>query len=231
MEQKIKEIQQHFDSIAIEAFQSFDLKRDNDLYELAELEVYLIDPSKNIDDIYIHKATEQLKDKNQQHLYWHYSGVDICMGDNKKIYCGVLIRGIVKKEALKQANITKESVVYGPGRVAYNWKPKNEKKLELEETKDVNDLVLIENINQATKLQNIIFKLPRVNLSTERTKQYFQNKKFEEVQTYLNLKARYIRVFNDDFISPKSTAPAETRELIKEYLLLRKKGHIDDTTF
>lgn len=227
MQQKIKEIEKQFDNIAIEAFQSFDLLRDGTLYEFAELEVYLIDPSKNIEDIYIHKDEKQLIDKNQQHLYWHYSGVDICMGDeDKEIYCGVLIRGVVKKEDLKQSKITKESVIYGPGRVAYNWNPKNERKLELVEKKEVSDLFLVENMNQATKLQNIIFKLPRVNLSAERTKQYFRLKKFNEVEIYLNLKARYIRVFNDDFVSPKSIAPAETRGLIKEYLLLQREGNI-----
>ena len=94
MKQKIKEIQKQFDSIALEVFQSFDLLRDGYRYEFAELEVYLLDPSKNINDIYIHKEKkEHLKGKNQQHLYWHYSGVDICMGNEKKgIYCGVLIR-------------------------------------------------------------------------------------------------------------------------------------------
>ncbi len=227
MDQRFKEIQKQFDSIAIEAFQSFDLLRDDNLYEIAELEVYLIDHSKNIKDIYIHEDEEQLKDKNQRHLYWHYSGVDICMGDeDKKIYCGVLIRGIVKKEDLKQSKITKESITYGPGRVAYSWNPKNKRKLELVDKKDVFDLRFMENINKATKLQNIVFKLPRVNLSTERTKNCFKNKKFDEVEIYLNLKARYIRVFNDDFVSPKSTAPAENRGLIKEYLLLKKFGYI-----
>ncbi len=227
MKQKIKEIQKQFDSIAIEAFQSFDLLRDDNLYELAELEVYLIDHSKNIKDIYIHEDKNQLKDKNQRHLYWHYSGVDICMGDeDKKIYCGVLIRGIVKKEDLKQSKITKESVTYGPGRVAYSWNPKKERKLELVDKKDVIDLRFMENINKATKLQNIVFKLPRVNLSAKRTKQYFRPKKFDEVEMYLNLKARYIRVFNDNFVSPKSIAPAETRGLIKEYLLLQREGNI-----
>ena len=226
MYQRFEEIQKQFDNIAIEAFQSFDLLRDDNLYEFAELEVYLIDPSKNIEDIYIHKDQEQKIDKNKRHLYWHYSGVDICMGDeDKEIYCGVLIRGVVKKDDLKQSKILKESVIYGPGRVAYNWNPKRKRKLELIDKKEISHLLLVDNINQTTKLKNIIFKLPRVNLSTEKTKHYFKYKKFDKVEIYLNLKARYIRVFNDDFISPKSTAPAENRGLIKEYLLLKKLGY------
>ena len=89
----IHAIQEHFDNIAVDAFASFDLFVDDNIYEFAELEVYLWDETKNIEDIYIHKQELQLVDKTKKKLYWHYSGVDICMGDeNKKIYCGVLIR-------------------------------------------------------------------------------------------------------------------------------------------
>ena len=204
--------QKVFDDIAMKVFESYSLKRDDEIFELAEIEIYLIDPLENINDIFIHKNDEQME---HEHLYWHYSGVDICLGDKSNgIYCGVLVRGISNKE----------KTIYGPGRVAYEKPTKDIKRkrlLDIENRSESKHLVFSEQSNSETELSNIIFKLPRVNLSTERIHKYSMtndNTDKNNVYKYLNLKARYIRLFSENFASPKKTAPAELREVFNVYL-------------
>jgi len=62
-------------------------------YRITELEVYYFDKDKHPDP-YVHCASEQLSVGN---WYFNGAGLDITFGDyEKKIYAGILIRGIMK---------------------------------------------------------------------------------------------------------------------------------------
>ena len=200
--------QKVFDNLAMKVFESYSISRDGEIFELAEIEIYLIDPLKNINDMFIHQHADQMK---YEHLYFHYSGVDICLGDKSNgIYCGVLVRGISNEE----------QTIYGPGRVAYERPTKDIKRqrsLAIKNRIQPENLVFSDQSNSETELSKIVFKLPRVNLSTERIVKYSMTDK-NNIYMYLNLKARYIRLYNENFSSPKKTAPAELREVFNAYL-------------
>lgn len=200
-------IQQIYDDIAIKAFQNYTVSRENDngemeVFRLAEIEIYMYMEGQNgIKDIFIHKNIEQLGNEKE---YTHYSGFDICLGNEKDIYCGVLVRGIMNDN----------NKVYGPGRVKYNRK--NRKKIERTikvnyEEKDKTKLFFADQItDEDIDLKNIIFKLPRVNLANTTSNKYLD--KTEILNTYLNLKARYLRIENEQFYKFKYP-PEEPREI------------------
>tara|TARA_B100001063_G_scaffold225373_1_gene234139 strand:+ start:2731 stop:3375 length:645 start_codon:yes stop_codon:yes gene_type:complete len=200
------DIQKIYDDVAKEAFQKYSILRENDdgemkRFRLAEIEIYMIDKKNAIDDIFIHKNVMQLENKKE---YEHYSGFDICLGNCKDVYCGVLVRGIMNEK----------DKIYGPGRVKY----KREKRVKISRKieinyEDIDDEKLFfsdEVITQDIKLKNTIFKLPRVNLGNTTSYKFLDNP--EILKTYLNLKARYLRIENKQFYKSKCS-PAEPREI------------------
>jgi hypothetical protein len=198
-------LQQAYNEIAIKCFQEYNIIRDSVEYELMQIEVYLKDPNKKIDDIYIHAHDEQM---NFKEIYYHYSGVDICLGNRAdNMFCGVLVRGI------KNNNKT----IYGPGRIAYPDRDKKQRIIQLKE-KDINNLSLLlcDEATDETNLENIIFKLPRVNLSNTTTRDNLQ-KDINRTYEFLNLRARYIRISDLNFFTPADNAPAEVREIFNAY--------------
>jgi len=209
-DQKIEKI---YDSIAKEAFQNYSILRENDngemeKFRLAEIEVYMIDNKNGIDDIFIHKNEKQLQNKKK---YEHYSGFDICLGNNKGLYCGVLVRGVVSDK----------DAIYGPGRVKY----KREDMQKIARTIVVNyedpckeDLFFLSELKtQDTELKNTLFKLPRVNLSKATSYKFLD--KPEKLNTYLNLKARYLRIKDRKFHKLKYP-PEESREIFNDLTTL-----------
>lgn len=203
------DLENTYNSIAMDCFKKYNISRDGKEYELMEIEVYLIDPTKGIDDTFIHKHEDQ---KGYEKIYTHYSGLDICLGDeNKGIYCGVLIRGI-KSDT---------ETVYGPGRVAYLYPGKVKRNIELSIKDNLNtNLSFSDNASEDTHLENIIFRLPRVNLSDTTT---HKHSNIDMCQTYkfLNLKARFIRISKPTFFTPQSNIPDETRGIFNAYFEYR----------
>jgi len=206
-------IQKVYDDIALNVFQSYKIVRDGELFDLAEIEIYLINPYKGIDDTYIHAHKEQNK---YRHIYFHYSGIDICFGDNKEVYCGVLVRGI-----LNDINH-----IYGPGRVAYKH-PKIRRDIKLINVPSDTQLIFSEQVKDNINLKNVIFKLPRVNLSAERMYNSIQTN-IDKASLFLNLKARYLRIKDEKFYTPKSNAPDEHKEIFNKYIeyLIQRKSAI-----
>jgi len=212
-------IQNIYDTIAMQAFQNYTISRENDDgrmedFRLAEIEIYMIDKKNSIDDIFIHKNEKQLESKKE---YVHYSGFDICLGNNKDIYCGILVRGIMNDS----------QVIYGPGRVKYKIKErkKNPRKINIqfENASGVN-IYFENNIETTVDLENIIFKLPRVNLSNKTSSKYLENKEMlERLNTYLNLKARYIRIKDENFYTSVKYPPEEPREIFNAILRYKRK--------
>lgn len=213
-----KSIQQVYDQIALYAFNNYSISRENDIgkmeiFRLAEIEIYMIDKKNNINDIFIHKNKEQLK---YQVEYEHYSGFDICLGNEIDIYCAILVRGIIND---------KESI-YGPGRVKY--KRKNGKKesrnieINYEDRLSNNVCFLYPSIDTSILLENIVFKLPRVNLGDTTSSKYLDSSiDLEELDTYLNLKARYIRLSDEKFHKYKNP-PEESREVFNSLIQYKK---------
>ena len=198
-------LEQMYDEIAIKCFQEYNIIRDNEEYELMEIEVYMKDPIKKIEDIYIHAHDEQ---KNFEDIYYHYSGVDICLGNQAEdIFCGVLVRGI------KNNNNT----IYGPGRIAYPHRDKKQRIIQLKKkNSSISSLVLSNDTTGETNLENIIFRLPRVNLSNTTTRDNLQID-INNTYKFLNLSARYIRISDLNFFTPADNAPAEVREIFNAY--------------
>lgn len=216
----ILKIEKIYDDIAMQAFQNYSISRKNDdgtmeNYRLAEIEIYRIDKANNINDIFIHKNEQQLENEKE---YVHYSGFDICLGNGKDVYCGILVRGIMNDN----------EVVYGPGRVKYYRKNRKKvpRKIVVNYKNPYNgNLYFSTNKDNITdKLENVIFKLPRVNLSNSTSSSYLEDKKMlEQLNIYLNLKARYIRLRDEKFHTPKKNAPEESREIFNALLRYKKK--------
>lgn len=192
-----------FNKIAQNIFENYSIKRDDKIYELLEIEIYMQDDSKKINDIFRHNVDDHLE-KNK--LYWHYSGFDICIGDKaKNIFCGILVRGIQ----------CKEEIIYGSGKIAYNYKNKKSR-YNIEIINKNNNKKFIFSSHAINKnieikdLSKIIFTLPRVNLSNRIIRKNLNNK---DLDTYLNLKVRYLRIINPEFYIPSNNSPKECREI------------------
>lgn len=214
------EIQKIYDNIAMHAFQNYVISRKNDDNEfedfrLAEIEIYMIDEKNDIDDIFIHRNERQLKFQEE---YEHYSGFDICLGDNKNLYCGILVRGIMN-------NNTK---IYGPGRVKYNHKDRKKTPIEITvkyQEIDENKLYFSDEIiDHDIILKNIIFKLPRVNLANTTCSKNLKLNELEKLDKYMNLKARYIRIDNEEFHKQLNTPPEEPREIFNALIRYKQRN-------
>ncbi|PHR54379.1 MAG: hypothetical protein COA44_13255 [Arcobacter sp.] len=149
----IERIQKIYDTIALDILNTVKIKRDGKLFDLIEIEVYLLNKGLGIDDTFIHKNEKQM---NSEGIYFHYSGVDICRGggDGSEIYCGILIRGISN---------TNETI-YGPGKVAYDRSKGKQKRLIEAVKHEDTGYILADDTSAQGKINNVIFKLPRVNL-------------------------------------------------------------------
>ena len=198
-EMNIEEIQKIYDGIALDALNTIQIEREGDSFDLVEIEVYLLDPTQKIKDVFIHEHEDQLE---KDEIYYHYSGVDICRGGGKGsgVYCGILVRGISNEN----------KTIYGPGRIAYRRTPKKEKiTIEPKPKSKKDNCVFVEDASINEDIKNIVLKLPRVNLGHST----IMKKEKEEVYKYLNLKARYLRLINGEISSCKNKSPMETREV------------------
>jgi len=197
-------IEKIYDDIAKKAFLNYSILRENDngemeKFRLAEIEIYMIDEKNGIDDIFIHEDPRQLQDNIE---YPHWSGFDICLGNDKDIYCGILVRGIMNDK----------DAIYGPRRVKYKGRKKIPIRINVNR-KDQLKTELLFSDEIKTKdidLKNIIFKLPRVNLSNNKSYSFLDEP--EKLNTYLNLKARYLRIEKEQFFKLKPF-PEESREI------------------
>jgi hypothetical protein len=215
----LKNIQKAYDDIAINAFKNYTICRENDsgqmeVFRLAEIEIYIIDKKNNIDDIFIHKNKKQ---KEFQKEYPHYSGFDICLGNGKDIYCGMLVRGLMNDD----------KVIYGPGRVKYNRENRKKipRKIEiLFDDLDEQKICFSDDVDSLIDMKNIIFKLPRVNLANTTSSKYLDSKdNLNSLNTYLNLNARYIRVKDDKFYKSEEFSPEEPREIFNALITYKQK--------
>ena len=77
-------------------------------------------------------------------------------------------------------------------------------------------MVLSNDTTGETNLENIIFRLPRVNLSNTTTRDNLQID-INNTYKFLNLSARYIRISDLNFFTPADNAPAEVREIFNAY--------------
>jgi len=217
-----KNIEKIYDDIAINAFKKYEILRENidgkmETFRLAEIEIYLIDEDNGINDIFIHKNEKQLQNEKE---YEHYSGFDICLGDGEKIYCGILVRGIMNAE----------KTIYGPGRVKYR-RTDNEKtsiKIEVKYNEDYKEKLNFSDmiIDNTVSLENIIFKLPRVNLSNTTSGNYLSNDDLNNLDTYLNLKVRYLRIKDEKFYKKTKYLkfpPEEHREVFNALIQYKKR--------
>jgi len=203
-------------NIAMDCFSSYDILRDDILFELSEIEIYLKIESKGINDIFRHEHLEQGRDKHLRKDVEsvHYSGFDICMGDkDKNVYCGALVRGLMSKDSSADD-------IYGPGRVKYAYPGKVERKIEIIKRNDKsNNLRFYDDTVDLCQLDSdIILRMPRVNLSKTTCKDYLENP--TELDKYLNLKARFLRVRNTESLMSKN-GPEELREVFNS-LIARK---------
>lgn len=92
-----------FRKIADALLNDFAIKANNKVYRLAEIEFYM--HVENIHpDTFIHaKAKNDINEarENQHKMglwYFHYSGIDLTFGDEKKRYGGILIRKVIDIE-------------------------------------------------------------------------------------------------------------------------------------
>lgn len=215
----LERIQNIYDDIAMQAFQNYSITRENDHgimenFRLAEIEIYMIDEKNKINDIFIHKNKKQLENKKE---YMHYSGFDICLGNGKDIYCGILVRGIMNGS----------KIIYGPGRVKYNRKDRKKipRKIKVQYDDPYNkNIYFTDDSTMAIDLENIIFKLPRVNLGNTTSAQFLKDKEnLDTLNIYLNLNARYIRIKDEKFYKSEDFAPEEPREIFNALIEYKQK--------
>lgn len=198
-------MQKVIDDIALSCFKNYQIKRDNcpQPYELCEIEIYLKDSSLGINDIFRHDKDNHLESDKE---YIHYSGFDICMGDkNKNIYCGVLVRGVMNES----------ETIFGPRRVKYKGREKNPRPIEIISGQDNKDIRFYEASDLKSLNDNLVLRLPRVNLSTRTSIKYVTGSQEDqaELKKYLNLRARYLRIKDTSLIG-KAKGPAEPKEII-----------------
>ena len=87
-----------------------------------------------------------------------------------------------------------------------------------------NELCFSDNVvSKKTNLEDVIFKLPRVNLSNTTSSKYLVQNDIEELDTYLNLKARYIRVKDEKFHKLSIYSPEEPREIFNALIQYKTK--------
>jgi len=207
---KKSEIESIVSSIAMDCFTSYDILRDDVLFELSEIEIYLKIKSKGIDDIFRHKNDKHLENCVE---HFHYSGFDICMGDkskDKEIYCGALVRGLMSKDSPADD-------IYGPGRVAYAYPGKVKMPIEIIKQIDKsNNLRFYDDTVDPCQIDSdIILRMPRVNLSKSTCSDHLNNP--AELDKYLNLKARFLRVRSIKSMLSKN-GPEELREVFNSLL-------------
>ncbi len=199
-----EDLQNIYDEIALKALNTLQIKRDGQIFDLVEVEVYLADPTKAVEDVFIHKNIEQLNDNG---IYYHYSGIDICRGnEEKEINCGILIRGISREG----------ETIYGPGKIAYTKENGKKAQRKIEEVKKDKPYkcVFAQNALDTSDIKNIVLKLPRVNLGHSTI---IKHSNPAEVFKYLNLKARYLRLINGQLSPCKNKSATETREIYNAF--------------
>jgi len=197
--------------IAMDCFSSYEIRRDGVLFELSEIEIYLQKESDGVNDIFRHHSEQHLEKDVE---YVHYSGFDICMGDkDKDLYCGALVRGLISKS-------NAISDIYGPGRVKYAYPGKVKREIEIIKRNDkLNNLKFYdETIDPRQINSDIILRMPRVNLSKITCKDHIGSP--AELDKYLNLNARFLRVRNTESLMSKN-GPEELREVFNS-LIARK---------
>ncbi len=189
--------------IAESIFNNYKIERDNELFEIAEIEVYL--ENETFDDIYRHNNADHLK---FEYITWHYSGIDVCFGNGRDIACGVLIRGLRNNK----------KTLYGPRVIAYEGRGTLKRKLKLKKLDKPLKLSMKDTINNIDEITpDLILQLPRVNLSAKAT---FSNIK-NNCDDLLNLKARFLRLENNEFFKKKnknSFIPVEKKEIFNGIL-------------
>jgi len=205
---KKQEIELVLNKIAMNCFTSYDIRRDDVLFELSEIEIYLTNKSEGIKDIFRHDNEDHLC---KEITSIHYSGFDICMGDkDKDVYCGVLVRGLISKDIAVDD-------VYGPGRVMYSYPGKKERGIEIiNRNEETNNLRFYDDtVNPRLINSDIILRMPRVNLSKSTCHKHIGNP--AELNKYLNLKARFLRVKSIESMLSKN-GPEELREVFNSLL-------------
>lgn len=202
---QIDDLQKVYDDIALNILNTVQIEREGELFDLVEIEVYLFD-EKKVEDIFIHRNKQQL---NTEGIYYHYSGIDICRGNGIDMYCGVLVRGISNEK----------ETIYGPGKIAYNHKDSKSERNIKEKNKKEDQCVFSDEAKEGENIQNIVLKLPRVNLghSTIVNNNTKEDDYTDRVYKYLNLKARYLRLINGEIRSSKNKSPAEIREVFTAF--------------
>lgn len=195
----------NFDELAEFLFNKSKIVIDNISYNFAEIEIYFatINDKGEIDepirDIFCHCAHEQTKTCN---LYFHYSGVDITIGNNI-CFGGILIRGVESNNIF----------MYGPGRVAYNWRSKTRRHINYNGNGS-NNYKIVSQIHNFNNLNKKIIKFSRANLSLKKIKNNINN--LENLKKFLSLKTRYIRL-PDNLIFDQHK-PAELNSILKSVL-------------
>jgi len=169
------------DAIALDLFNHYALTIDGTMYRIAEAEIYF--HSLTHPDPFCHQHPEQARYLSS---YFHYSGFDVTFG-NDKAFIGALIRGVVSMEG---------EYLYGPGRVAYHWKPKRKRTIKLLPTQTPHPITLAPK-QTPYAYDHTLLTLPRVNLSADRMLKALSSKdptRIAQMQEALHRKARYLRL-------------------------------------
>jgi len=179
--------EERLDALALHFMNHYALRIDGQLAMIAETEIYYDAPEHP--DCFCHRHPEQAK---YESWYYHYSGYDVTFGQDGA-FVGALVRGVQWAEdgAWGKAG----EYLYGPGRVAYNWEKKKEKRT-IELVKGATHDFRI-HTSGAYLPEREILKLPRVNLSKERILGAIASGdevKISQMQEALNRKARYLRL-------------------------------------
>ena len=93
----LEELQILFLEIATDIMKNHKVKKNNELYQLTEIEFYFFSPKFKIDFIHDKNEGEETPQRFPNIWYHHYSGLDITFGNMKfEENGGILIRGIKK---------------------------------------------------------------------------------------------------------------------------------------
>ena len=101
-----------FKEKATELINNFIIVANSKTYRLGEIEFYLFEDGKH-NDTFIHAIIKEGKPSNfaanrQCHLgewYFHYSGIDIAIGDGKNRYGGILIRSLISDKVTNKKDL------------------------------------------------------------------------------------------------------------------------------
>ena len=119
--------------------------------------------------------------------------------------------------------------IYGPGRVKYSLKnrEKTERNIKIEYDKKYEHPLYFSDseLSKKADLEDVIFKLPRVNLANRTISKYLTQDRedIEKLDTYLNLKARYLRIRDEKFHKTSKSSPEEPREIFNALILYKTK--------